>query len=166
MSASWKQGLGPFAVGLLRNPNAYCCRCPLGLEYPTCGIACADHLNYTYAQVSDGAMAAASVEPNQGSDGVTGPSPGFLPKVREWCNHHGCSLTLDEILTGAGRPGTFWAFETFGVRPDILVIDKGLGSGFPIGVVALHSDIMGKAAWSLARASAAIHSLQRLPSVP
>jgi acetylornithine/N-succinyldiaminopimelate aminotransferase len=73
------------------------------------------------------------VEPIQGEGGVRVPPAGFLKAVREICDKHGLLLVLDEVQTGVGRTGKFFAYEWTGIEPDILAIAKGIGGGFPIG---------------------------------
>jgi acetylornithine/N-succinyldiaminopimelate aminotransferase len=73
------------------------------------------------------------VEPIQGEGGVRVPPSGFLKALREICDQHGLLLVLDEVQTGVGRTGKFFAYEWAGIEPDILAIAKGLGGGFPIG---------------------------------
>lgn len=73
------------------------------------------------------------LEPIQGEGGVHVPSPDYLRKVRALCDLHGALLILDEIQTGVGRTGTMFAYEQFGVKPDIVTLAKGLAGGVPIG---------------------------------
>lgn len=73
------------------------------------------------------------LEPIQGEGGVNIPSDDYLQKVQSWCREKGILLILDEVQTGAGRTGTLFAYEQFGVEPDIMAVAKGLGSGVPIG---------------------------------
>jgi 4-aminobutyrate aminotransferase len=80
--------------------------------------------------------AALFVEPVLGEGGYVVSPPSFLPGLREICDEHGVLLVLDEVQSGFGRTGKFFAFEHFGVEPDILVMAKGLGSGFPISGIA------------------------------
>ena len=87
--------------------------------------------------------AAVIVETVQGEAGVRIPEPGYLPALRDRCNQTGTLLILDEIQAGFGRTGTFWAFEQFGIEPDILVCAKGMGGGMPIGAFIASQEIMG-----------------------
>ena len=75
------------------------------------------------------------LEPVQGEGGVNIPADGYLKKVRKWCDEKGILLILDEIQTGIGRLGTLFAYEQYGVEPDIMTLAKGLGSGVPIGTI-------------------------------
>jgi acetylornithine/N-succinyldiaminopimelate aminotransferase len=76
---------------------------------------------------------AVMLEPVQGEGGVNIPADGYLTAVRDWCQHKGMLLILDEIQTGIGRTGKFFAYEHYGIEPDIMTLAKGLGSGVPIG---------------------------------
>ncbi|MFT2007960.1 aspartate aminotransferase family protein [Pontibacter sp. 13R65] len=86
--------------------------------------------------------AAVLVETVQGEAGVRVPQPGYLQQLRERCNQTGTLLILDEIQCGFGRTGTFWAFEQFGIEPDILVCAKGMGGGMPISAFIAPQEIM------------------------
>ena len=86
--------------------------------------------------------AAVLIETVQGDAGVRVPSPGYLRAVRERCDEVGALLILDEIQTGFGRTGTLFAFEQFGVVPDILCIAKALGGGMPMGAFVARRDLM------------------------
>ncbi len=76
---------------------------------------------------------AVMLEPIQGEGGVNVPDPDYLPKVREICDKDGILMILDEVQTGMGRTGKWFAYEHFGVTPDILTLAKALGNGVPIG---------------------------------
>jgi acetylornithine/succinyldiaminopimelate/putrescine aminotransferase len=78
---------------------------------------------------------AVMLEPVQGEGGVNIPDDGYLKSVRAWCDQKGILLILDEVQTGLGRIGTLFAYEQYGVEPDIMTLAKGLGSGIPIGAI-------------------------------
>lgn len=86
--------------------------------------------------------AAVIVETVQGEAGIRVPRPDYLPQLRRRCTEVGALLILDEIQCGFGRTGTFWAFEQFGVVPDILLTAKGMGGGMPIGAFISRQEIM------------------------
>jgi len=76
---------------------------------------------------------AVMLEPIQGEGGVNIPDDDYLTKVRAWCDQKGILLILDEIQTGIGRLGTLFAYQQYGIEPDIMTLAKGLGSGVPVG---------------------------------
>lgn len=87
--------------------------------------------------------AAVVIEVIQGEAGVRVPTAKYLHALRQRCTEVGALLIFDEIQTGFGRTGTFWAFESFGVVPDVLVCAKGMGGGMPIGAFIAPKEIMG-----------------------
>jgi len=78
---------------------------------------------------------AVMLEPVEAEGGVIIPDDKYLATVRAWCNQKGILLILDEIQTGIGRTGTLFAYEQYGIEPDIMTLAKGLGSGVPIGAI-------------------------------
>lgn len=81
------------------------------------------------------------LEPIQGEGGVRCPEPGYLEAVRQICNESGTLLIFDEIQTGIGRTGTLFAYEQFGIEPDIMTLAKALGNGLPIGAMLTREHI-------------------------
>lgn len=137
-----KHGYGPFAPGVHHSMNAYCYRCPLGLVEASCGTACAGFVDRVYEQSSEHDLAAVLIEPVQGVGGVIPHPPAFLAHLRAFCDRVGALLIFDEILTGVGRTGSMWAFEASGVVPDVLLIGKGIASGYPISLIASRRDVL------------------------
>ncbi|EKF9564856.1 aspartate aminotransferase family protein [Vibrio cholerae] len=86
------------------------------------------------AQISD-RTCAVMMEPLQGEGGIVSPSAEFVQAVRELCDKHNALLIFDEVQTGNGRTGDFYAYQGIGVTPDILATAKSLGGGFPIGAM-------------------------------
>ncbi len=97
------------------------------------------HLPYNDIPAAEAAISARTcaviVEPIQGEGGVTAGDPAFLKRLRELCDRHGAMLIFDEVQSGAGRTGKLYAYMKTGVTPDILTSAKGIGGGFPIGVM-------------------------------
>lgn len=93
-----------------------------------------------------GAAGAVLVEPAQARGGIRIPRPGFLKALREWCDRRGALLVLDEIYTGFGRTGRWFACEADGVIPDLVCVGKALSGGFPIAACVGRADVM-EAAW-------------------
>ena len=137
-----KRGYGPFAPGALHAPNANCYRCPLDLSRETCEVACRRLVDRVYEQSSEQRLAAVIVEPVQGVGGVIPFPPEFLAHLRDLCDRTGALLVFDEILTGVGRTGPMWAFESTGVVPDVLLAGKGLAGGYPVSVLASRRDVL------------------------
>ena len=93
-----------------------------------------DHVRELVGQDPDG-IAAIFLEPIQGETGVVPAPEGFLQAIRELCDEHGILMVVDEVQTGVGRTGTFFAHEAAGITPDIVTMAKGLAGGMPIGAV-------------------------------
>jgi 4-aminobutyrate aminotransferase len=87
-------------------------------------------------------VAAVLVEPLQGEGGYLVPPDGFLAGLRALCDAHGILLIFDEVQSGIGRTGRMFASEHWGVKPDIMTLAKGLGSGLPIGLVVAKKTLM------------------------
>jgi len=82
------------------------------------------------------------VEPIQGEGGYVIPAPGFFPALRDLCDRHGILLIADEVQSGMGRTGKWWAIENFGVEPDIVCAAKGIASGMPLGAMIARKSIV------------------------
>jgi 4-aminobutyrate aminotransferase len=87
-------------------------------------------------------VAGVLVEPIQGEGGYVVPSPAFFPALRELCDRHGILLIADEVQSGMGRTGKWWAIEHFGVEPDIICAAKGIASGMPLGAMIARKSVM------------------------
>ena len=87
-------------------------------------------------------VAAIVIEPLQGEGGYIVPPPGFLAGLRQICDEHGILLAFDEVQSGVGRTGKMFCAEHEGVKPDIMMLAKGLGSGLPIGAVVARRGLM------------------------
>lgn len=139
----YKHGFGPFAPEVYRVPFAYCYRCPLGLTYPSCDVACADHAaDVIDSQIGASNVACMLVEPVQGEGGFVVAPEGYLPRLRAICSDRDILLIADEVQSGMGRTGKLFAIEHYGVVPDIVTTAKSLGAGFPIAGVTGRSDVM------------------------
>jgi len=121
--------------GVIFGPEAFCYRCPLGQNHPTCGIACANYLEHMIENEHD--VAAVIVEPIVGTNGVMVPPDEYMPRLREICDRNNVLLIADEVMTGWGRTGKWFCVEHWGVKPDILVTAKGITSAYvPLGLCA------------------------------
>jgi len=96
------------------------------------------------SQIDPGDVAAILIESVLGEGGYVPPPAGFLKGLREICNKHGILLILDEIQSGMGRTGKWFAFEHYAVEPDIMTVAKGIASGLPLSGVFSNLDLMNK----------------------
>ena len=128
------------APGIVHVPQPYCYRCPFGLKYPSCGLACAEYLDYVAK--NEGNVGALILEPVTGTNGVIVPPDEYLPRIREICDENGMFLIADEVMTGWGRTGKWFAVNNWNVQPDILTTAKGLTSAyFPFSLTSTTGDI-------------------------
>jgi 4-aminobutyrate aminotransferase/(S)-3-amino-2-methylpropionate transaminase len=146
-TAPYKIGFAPFPSDIYRIPYAYCYRCALGKKYPSCELACAEHLQEVFKRVvSPDSVAAVIAEPLLGEGGFITPPKEFFPTIAEICRQHGILFIADEVQTGIGRTGTMFASEQFGIEPDMLLAAKSLGGGLPIASVTGKAEIMDASA--------------------
>lgn len=132
----------PLLFKSFKAPSYYCYRCPLGLKYPGCGVACADELGGILEEHAE-EIAAVIMEPYvQAAGGMIVSPPGYLKRVREYCDKYDVLLILDEVATGFGRTGKMFACEHEGVVPDMMVLGKGLTGGYlPLSATIVKQDI-------------------------
>lgn len=97
-----------------------------------------------HSQSAPDETAAIIIEPILGEGGYVPAPDGYLQEVRQLCDQHNILLIVDEVQTGFGRTGKFFAYEHAGIEPDIIIMAKGLGSGLPISGIASRSDLMAK----------------------
>lgn len=132
----------PLAPGFIHVFPPTCYRCPFGKSHPGCGITCATLIEDVIRLEDPATVAAVIVEPIGHTGGIIDPPPEYLPHLRELCDRHDVLLIFDEIITGIGRTGEWFAAQTFGVTPDLLCVGKGLSGGYaPIAAVLLRRAI-------------------------
>jgi len=137
----YKHGFGPLLAGIHHAMMPYCYRCPLRMEYPDCGAACADDVENTLTCSSAGDVAAMMLEPILGAGGVVIPPSEYFARLTEICRQHSLLLIIDEVQTGFGRSGKMFGFEHFDVHPDVIVFGKVLGGGLALAAVATNTEI-------------------------
>lgn len=136
-----KERLGALVPGSHFMPFAYCARCPLKLEVKRCGHACAHLLGSTLADTHGGITKPAGiiVEPIQGEGGCIVPPAGWLRRIADYAKEHDVPLICDEIQSGMGRTGRWFAFEHEGIVPDVILLSKAIGGiGLPLAVIVYH----------------------------
>jgi 4-aminobutyrate aminotransferase len=137
---AWR--LGPSQAGIVHAHNAYCYRCPFGLEYPSCGVRCAQDMEEMIRSSTSGRIAGFIAEPIQGVGGFVTPPKEYFQIVEKIVRNHGGLFISDEVQTGWGRTGGKWfGIEQWGVTPDIITSAKGLANGSPIGLTVARPEI-------------------------
>jgi adenosylmethionine-8-amino-7-oxononanoate aminotransferase len=119
-----------------------CFRCPLGLEYPDCGVRCADLLENQILHEGPELVSAFIAEPVMQANGVQTPPPEYFPRIKEICERYDVLFIADEVITGFGRTGEWFAVEHWDVEPDILTMAKGITGGYiPLGATIVRKDL-------------------------
>jgi adenosylmethionine-8-amino-7-oxononanoate aminotransferase len=121
----------------------FCYHCPLGKTYPECNVACADDLE-TFLSTDDASTVSAFIfEPVVGATlGAAVPPDGYVERIAEICRKRGILLIADEVMTGMGRTGKPFAVGHWGVEPDLILVGKGVASGYtPLGAVLISSRV-------------------------
>ncbi|MDR3699087.1 MAG: aspartate aminotransferase family protein [Candidatus Sulfopaludibacter sp.] len=137
---TWR--LGPAQAGIVHAHNAYCYRCPFGLEYPSCEVRCAQDMEELIRTTTTGRIAGFIGEPIQGVGGFVTPPKEYFQIVEKIVRNHGGIFISDEVQTGWGRTGGKWfGIEQWGVTPDIMTSAKGLGNGSPIGLTVARPEV-------------------------
>jgi 4-aminobutyrate aminotransferase-like enzyme len=134
-----------WSAPIVRIPQAYCYRCPLNLTYPKCQLACVDLAKMIIEKGSGEPPVALIMEPIQGNGGMIDFPREYYPAIRKLCDDLGMLLIFDEIQTGFGRLGTWFAADLYQTVPDIMVIGKALGGGFPLFGVLFSTQLQGLA---------------------
>lgn len=140
---AYRVGYQPLAAGMFVAPFPYAYR--YGWDEQTTLEFCLKELKLLLkSQTAPEETAAMLIEPVQGEGGYVVPPAGFMPALREICDHYGIMLIADEIQSGFGRTGKWFASEHFGVTPDVIVMAKGLASGLPLSGLAARPEAMAK----------------------
>src|SRR5262249_24241176 len=137
-----RAAIEPGPPGTVRFFDPYCYRCDFGKQYPECNIHCLDALEKQLQLENPATVSAIVVEPVTGAAGGFPLPDGYLPRLRALCDKYGILLIADEVITGFGRTGKMFAVEHEGIVPDMLVLAKGLTSGYvPMGAVIVREAI-------------------------
>jgi 4-aminobutyrate aminotransferase len=134
----------PLMPGVTHVPYAYCYRCPYKLTYPECHYWCVDFIDEYVLQkyVPPEDTAAIVFESIQGEGGYVVPPPEYFQRIKKLADKYGLLLIDDEVQSGMGRTGKWFAIEHWGVEPDILCTAKALASGLPLGATIAKAKIM------------------------
>ena len=134
----------PLMPGVTHVPYGYCYRCPYKMTFPECRYWCVDFIDEYVLQkyIPPEDVAAIVVEPIQGEGGYVVPPPEYFQRIKKLADKYGFLLIDDEVQSGMGRTGKWFAIEHWGVEPDIITTSKALASGMPLGATIAKSKIM------------------------
>jgi 4-aminobutyrate aminotransferase len=139
-----RRRFAPLVPGVTHVPFPYTYRFGEGKSDREYGLACARFIEERLFKttVPPEEIAAIFVEPIQGEGGYVVAPPEFLRELRRICDQNGIMLVVDEVQSGAGRTGKWWAVEHAGVEPDVVCIAKGIASGMPLGITMTRASVM------------------------
>jgi 4-aminobutyrate aminotransferase len=139
-----RKGFGSLLAGVHHLPFPNCYRCPYNLMPETCCVECATVLEQELFKriVDPEEVAAIVVEPVQGEGGYVPAPKEFLQELQRVCRKYGILLVMDEVQSGMGRTGKWWACEHSGIEPDIMTVAKGIASGMPLSVMISRASVM------------------------
>ena len=127
---AFHRGFGPLAEGFARAETCYPYRCGHCTGVDDCDLACAGDIEQVIVDAGPETVAAVIAEPVHGAGGVIPPTPGYWPRLREICDRHDVLLIADEVITGFGRTGRWFALEHWDVQPDIMSVAKAITSAY------------------------------------
>lgn len=138
-----RRQMGPFLPEIYHLPFPDCYRCTFNLEHPSCGLYCLDVTkSYLETLIPPEEVALMIPEPIQGDAGIIVPPPQYFPKLHELCMEHGILLAAEEVQSGIGRTGKWFAIEHWDTTPDIIITAKALGGGMPLSAVVARKELM------------------------
>jgi 4-aminobutyrate aminotransferase len=142
--AAQRKGFGALLSGVEHIPYPYAYRCAYGHTAETCGAEILETLeNQIFKRLFDPSeVAGIIIEPIQGEGGYVPAPKFFLQELQRICRQHGIMLIADEVQSGMGRTGKWWAFEHAGIEPDIITSAKGIASGMPLGAIVAKASVM------------------------
>ncbi|MCL4464942.1 MAG: aminotransferase class III-fold pyridoxal phosphate-dependent enzyme [Chloroflexi bacterium] len=128
----------PGMDGVVRVFDPYCYRCSFGREPQSCSLECVSHIEEVISYEGADNIAAMFIEGLTGTNGIFVNPPGYLKKLRALCDKYGILLVADEVMSGFGRTGKWWAVDHENVVPDVITFAKGVNSGYvPLGGIIL-----------------------------
>ena len=138
----------PGIPGFSHIPAPTCYRCPFNLEYPTCNLVCAQYLEHQIQHEGPELVAAFIAEPVMQANGAQVPPAEYFPMIKEICEKYEVLFIADEVITGFGRTGEWFAMNHWDVEPDILTLAKSITSGYiPLGAAMTRDDVVSEMPW-------------------
>jgi len=144
-SARYRERYHPLLPSVYHAPYPYCSGCPFGCTAATCTGSCLNYLEVMLRHsITPKEVAAVIIEPVLGEGGYAPAPHFFLEGLRRLCDEHGILLIFDEVQSGVGRTGDWFAAQRYNVTPDILAVAKGIASGFPLSALVSRRDLMSQ----------------------
>ncbi|MDR0881447.1 MAG: aminotransferase class III-fold pyridoxal phosphate-dependent enzyme [Candidatus Adiutrix sp.] len=128
--AERRDGFGPLAPGFVEAPHACCYRCAFGRNYPGCELECARAVEEIIKREGSETVAGIVLETITAGGGIIVPVPEYYVIIQEICVRHGLTLIMDEVVCGLGRTGSMFAYQDYGLKPDIVTLAKGVASAY------------------------------------
>lgn len=143
VTSAMRERMGPFLPEVYHIPFPDCYRCAFNCSYSNCSLECFEYFEQMIrTTVPADEIAAIFIEPIQGDSGILVPPKEYVSRLVEICKKHGILLVADEVQSGFGRTGKWFASEHIDLTPDIVVLGKAIASGMPLSAVVARSEIM------------------------
>jgi putrescine aminotransferase len=138
----WRWPFSPHIPGIRNVPHPYCYKCEFDLNYPSCTLQCVQTIEQIIEQEGPENIGVFIAEPVSMSIGTAVPPKEYWQSIRNLCNKYGILLVADEIITGFGRTGEWFALNHWGITPDIILLGKGIASGYaPLAAMIVKEEI-------------------------
>jgi len=141
------KGLDSYLKRQIKVPQYYCYRCPLNLERETCGLACAELIDWSLERAHTHKPAGVIVETFQANGGMVPAPDGYMERVAEICDDRDVPLIVDEVQGALCRCGPIFASENYDIEPDMIVLGKAIGGGFPVSATIATPEYANLADW-------------------
>lgn len=143
ISLNMRRKMGPFLPEIYHLPYPDCYRCPFKGKPENCNLTCLDYIKVVLDNlIPVEEVAAIIIEPIQGDAGVIVPPDQYLPALKKICEENNILFIAEEVQTGFGRTGKWFAIEHWGIEPDVILLGKAIASGMPISAIVARREIM------------------------
>lgn len=143
ISLNMRRNMGPFLPEIYHVPYPDCYRCPFKLKPANCNLDCLDYLKMILETLIPAEeVAAVIIEPIQGDAGIIVPPEKYLPALKKICEDNNILFVAEEVQTGFGRTGKWFAIEHWGIEPEVILLGKAIASGMPLSAIVAKKEIM------------------------
>ena len=143
VSLNMRRKLGPYLPEIYHIPYPDCYRCPFSQKFPDCNLLCLKYFQMLLENlIPKEEIAAIIIEPIQGDAGIVIPPDPYLPALKKLCEENGILFIAEEVQTGFGRTGKWFAMDHWNIKPDVILLGKGIASGMPLSAIVARDDIM------------------------